>query len=202
MFRKIGCWFHNVTCDTKNAFLKAKWHFYILLGALTIALLCAIAASYQDCCYNGNFMACIAAGDGFPIGAALWKLAVMTLSFLVVVIASCNFYFFLIGYIGYAFFAYYLIFGIICAVLSCGGWGILYILLFLIPVGLVWSYCYAIALYRIYRTVIFGTGRCFVNLFRCNRRLIFRIVLPFWFCVVLFTLALWIIESVIFFLIF
>lgn len=176
-------------CTLKRYFATYRVHFVLCLAFALIGLLSALSRTYDGHYYN--FMAAIAGGDRSPVGMFLRIAGFTSLTYFFVFATSFHFGFFIVGYGGIAVGSMLLFRGCFASVVADGVWGILCLLLFILPVFLFDLISVILCLIKVYDFRGYAVNRrCFINL-ACNSRKLLKEVVDYYCASLIFTFALW-----------
>lgn len=170
MFRKIGDNLRNLFQNVKCTLISNRAHFYIAIAAAVLGFLTALSGKYSALSETKCFVIVIIGGSTSPLPQFFSILLYTALLYAAVLAASFHFIlFFVVGYGAIFAAAYFALRSALIAIAVASGIGIIYLLLYIVPMCLLYFICVSCALGRIYDISGFSRGRkrcgsaCFNN---------------------------------------
>lgn len=150
MFRRLGdnlkCFLKNVKCTL----LANRAHFYIALAAAVLGFLTALSGNYSNIIQAKCFIIVIIGGSTSPLPQFFSILLYTTLIYAAVLAASFHFIVFIIAGYGAIFAAaYFALRSALIAMAVSSELGFIYLLLYIIPMCVLYFTCVTCALGRI-----------------------------------------------------
>jgi len=188
------CW-----CTLKSYYVAYRMHFILCSAFALIGLLIALSKPSERSFYN--FMAAIALEQRSPVGMIFRIAGYTTLTYFLVFATSFHFVVYIFGYGGIAVGSMLIFRCGFASIAADGVWGVLYLVLFLLPVFLFNLICIILCLVKVYDFRGYSVDRrCFLNL-ACNSRRLMRELLYYYYASMIFTFALWLLWYLFFLLI-
>lgn len=201
---RLKCFCREKLLRLKAIFCKFRIHFYICFVCIALGFLIAVTKPYGNFTESSNFLASIVNGD-FRLFVSLILVGLFTtLAFLAVFCCSIRFICFLIiGYGGLIIGTYFFWKLVFIAIAVDGVLGILYLLLFMLPVFLFDALMIIIALAKIFEICGYAQKKkgCLTGL-ASNGKLIFNAIKSYWYKCLIFNYVLWLILMLLFLVIF
>ncbi|MCL2631392.1 MAG: hypothetical protein FWD49_07770 [Firmicutes bacterium] len=196
---KFTYWLRRNVEAIKCDFFRLKPHFFICLGCLLFGLLVALFKDYSIYEKCSSFLYAISLGSFNPFGTAVLIILFTTLAFALTIFSGAGFLFFcLFGYGGISL-ASYLIFKNAFIAVAVGGFiGVLYLMLFILPVVILNWLWLSRALCCVYEISGFAGKKCFVKNVSFRIGYIVPKIKHFYIKSICFNFLLWVILTIIF----
>ena len=194
MLAKLGCYIKELFCDLKSNISVNKYHFYLIVGSFALGVLAALAFDYSSATTTNNFVFAVCEGSTSPIPEFLRIILCLSAVYGGLFISTATVYtYYGAVYIGPGVASYIIFRRAFAAVAVQATTGLIYLILYVIPLACVGLICFTVLSIEI-KPVVLSSGRGKSRLpLKCNAAALWSKFKPILFLNAIIVISYWLI---------
>lgn len=189
----LRCRFYAIVCTLRRYYAVNKLHFIVSLACAACGLLIALSGVYKDEPQSANIIVIFTGGQRSPLSTIIHILFYTSLAYIAIFVAAIHFWLFILSYGGIIAGTYYLLRCGLVAVSVDGFLGLLFLVLYIMPIFIFNLFAIIVLLNKVYDQCGYITNKRYFNNSACFSRGLAGEIVRFYGAALLWTYCVWLV---------